>query len=287
METNGILKWFFVLLFTLVLSCTDHLPPQNLRIKSITQTLPNSNGVANITEFNYDNAGRLSYLKSYQTPDSNAAVRATTIYTFDGNNMLLAVTRNFSDLKTEKYQFTYNQAGQINKLDYMATADDVYNMTFEYNGNLLAGSKRKFSFSSVSFDKSIIYNFSNDNLGSASSITTFTKNVSSVTNSVSTYTYDDKINPFYGNFIIPAPNGPARPSQGNFNYYTYYGGIDNFLSLNRNNIVSESIAENYNATYEYTYNIQGLPLSRITRKKNGPQDAGFVDETLVFVYETY
>ncbi|MCF0056072.1 hypothetical protein [Dyadobacter sp. CY356] len=285
METSDILKWCTVLLFTFFLSCTDHLPPQSLRVKSITQTLPNSNGITNITEFNYDNAGRLSNLKSYQLPDSNAAVRSRTIYTYDGNNMLLAVTRNFSDLKTESYQFGYNQAGKVNKLDYSALADDVYKMTFQYSGNMLTGSERKFNFSSVSYIKSVLYNFPGNNLGSVSSVTTFTKNVSSITNSESEYTYDDQVNPFYGNFIIPAPNGPARPSQGNFNYYTYYGGIDNFLSLSKNNIRSESIGD-YQATYDYTYNGQGLPLTRVTKKKNG-QNESYIDETLEYVYETY
>ncbi|WP_159477378.1 hypothetical protein [Dyadobacter sp. 3J3] len=289
MKKIAILQLLF-LLFTTALSCTDHLPPENpsghLRVKSITQTHPNDNGVANVTEFYYAAGNQLSYLKSYQTPDSNLAVRARTIYNFD-DNLLSSVVRNFSDMKSEKYQFTYNQNRQFNKLDYTSTSDDFYNMTFDYNGNVLKESKRKFSFSSISFEKDIQYNFNGSNLQTASSTTTFTKNVSSVTNSTSSYTYDDKINPFYGNFIIPAPNGPTRPSQGNSTYYTFFGGVDNVLSLSENNILSETTTENYTTTYEYTYNTDGLPLTRVTKQNNGPENSNAVTETLLFDYETY
>ena len=91
-----------------------------------------------------------------------------------------------------------------------------------------------------------------------------------------TFTYDTNINPFYGVFVIPAPYIYATAPGGIINFYTFYGGIANELTLSQNNVLSGD-----GATYSYTYNAANLPTSRTTTT------GGSVTETLRFEYETY
>ncbi|GAB3755333.1 hypothetical protein GCM10028817_23300 [Spirosoma pomorum] len=85
-----------------------------------------------------------------------------------------------------------------------------------------------------------------------------------------TYTFDDRLNPFYGVFIIPAPGVfHSFAGAGSFGpYYTLYGGTDNLFNLSRNNVLS-AVTANGTITYSYTYNSSSLPISRITTTAAG------------------
>lgn len=97
-----------------------------------------------------------------------------------------------------------------------------------------------------------------------------------------TYSYDDKLNPFYGVFIIPAPGEFVDSPCGGPN--TLYGGFTNRFNFSQNNLLS---AQSSNGTstsatpYAYTYNTANLPTSRTTTT------GGNVVETLRYEYEPY
>jgi len=68
-----------------------------------------------------------------------------------------------------------------------------------------------------------------------------------------TYTFDDKINPFYGTYIIPAP-GVFMPFAGIGLFgpsYTLHGGIDNMYNLSQNNVRS-TVSSSGTTSYVYT-----------------------------------
>lgn len=279
------------IIFFIVLSCADSLKPdavpENKRIKRISQVLPNAGGVANVTDFKYDLNNNLMSLRSYQTPDSMSAVTSTTFFSRDAGNQVVKVSRFFNNMNREEYTYIYNQAGQVVNLNYKAGPNDMYFMLFQYNGTTPETSTRSFSFSSISFEQKISYHFNGDNLSSALYKTTVGKNLSTVTESTSTFTFDNKINPFYKMPVIPAPNGPAKPSAGNFDYVTYSGGLQNLLYLSRNNVISETIGGSTEITYTYTYSSDNLPVNRVTMKKSTSQTQPAIQETLEFDYEAY
>ncbi|WP_229374917.1 hypothetical protein [Fibrella rubiginis] len=106
-----------------------------------------------------------------------------------------------------------------------------------------------------------------------------------------TYTYDvSGINPFYGNFIIPAPGVflPAGSTSLFGPFYTLYGGIDNPFNLSPRNVETALIVSGTGTTdtrYSYSYNAVGLPTSRTTNVVNGTQQ--LTTEVLRYTYESY
>lgn len=99
-----------------------------------------------------------------------------------------------------------------------------------------------------------------------------------------TYTFDDKLDPFYGVFIIPAPGVflPFASSPGALSpFYMLYGGIDNTLNLSQNNVLSAVSSNGTTTQYSYTYNAANLPASRTTTLNS------VVTEVLRFGYESY
>lgn len=291
MKNNGFLRLILLLIPVInFLSCSDHLPPETpsvkQRIKSITRTLPNDGSISNITTFSYSQNGNLSNLKSYQTPDSNVAIRGHSVVQItDGK--LKEISRKLTNLSEEHYIFTYDPSGKPTTLDYDAGNSDVYKMIFQYSGNKLQSSSRKFTFTPIVYDQFLTYTFTGENLSSVNSTTVLSKNLTSTTTSASVFTYDNNINPFFGSVIIPAPDAISRPTQGNFNYYTYFGGFNNFLHLSKNNVTSEITSNNEETTYTYTYNSEGRPLSRIKMQKYPPLNNNVLVETLKFEYESY
>ena len=282
----------WILFISTVLSCTDHLLPDPLpnrqRIKSLTQVLPETDGATFVSSFAYNPQNQLEFIYSSPIPASIPGKRAITRYSYDSNKNISQVYRSFDDgVNEETYQYTTGSFGQVSQLDYNGGGSDIYNMFFNFNGQQLNTSSRRFKFSSVSYIQDIVYHFTGLNLSSADYTTTVMRNVPATSSGTLAFTYDDKMNPFFGMPVIPAPNGPPRPTSGNFNYYTFSGGLDNLIYLNRNNVLSETSSSPSEKTYEYTYNSDGLPLTRITKRKNTQQNQTVVEETLAFEYETY
>ena len=295
MKKNILLSFStLLLLLSIVLSCTDHFPPDPLpnhqRIKKITQTLPDEPGITYITNFSYTPQGdSLKQLQSYKVPDDPQGLYpVVTRYSFRSGGAV-DVQRNFTSLfPGEFFGYLVNAEGKALQINYYNKQNDNYLMFFTYNGSQLESSRKTFKFSSVSFEQKIWYFFAGNNLSSVKYETTLVKNIPSVTNSESQFTYDDKVNPFYGMLVIPASNvGAATPTTGNFYQYTFAAGLDNFMHLSRNNVLSEKSSTLSETTYSYEYNADGLPTKRITMKKNTPQDQPYVAETIIIEYETY
>ncbi len=279
-----------IILAFIAFSCSDHnspgVPPVKQRIKTITRILPNNGNITEITKFEYNQGGTLIESTSYQSPDSTVAITSKSYYQIvDGK--LIQMIRKLSNATEERYNFTYDSSGKPVILDYDAGNSDVYKINYQYSGVNLVSSNRVFKFSSINYEQDLIYTFTGDNLSKVDYTNKFYKNVMSTSTSTSTFTFDDKINPFYGTVVIPAPTLVARPTQGNFSYYTYFGGIDNLLNLSKNNMLSEITSSNVETTYSYTYNTEGLPTNRIIMQKYPTSSDKILIETMQFEYETY
>ncbi|MVM35968.1 hypothetical protein GO755_38500 [Spirosoma sp. HMF4905] len=281
-----------LLLFISFFGCTDHRIPSvtpgatRLRVKTITQE--GSNGTSKVSAFKYDAQGRLSLIIGYQTPDSSTASLENTIFQYDAQNRLTQAQH--SQIRpgsyTETYTFTYNGAGQVSGLRNMPS---TFGVGIQYNsanqpstytkginvGGLLSSGSGSFTFTGNNVTASSDL-FTVTRLGEPSSAPKYGWSANT------TFTYDDKINPFYGVFIIPAP-GVFLPSAGvgSFGpFYTYYGGIDNKLNFSQNNVASATDG-GVVTLYSYTYNAADLPTKRVTARGNS------VVETLYFEYENY
>lgn len=269
------------------LSCTDRLDPDTppdpgrLRVKTLTQAL--SNNVARVSLFSYDAQGRLSLIIAYQTPDSTVAPVENTSYQYDVQNRLTRVQRTTvrRGSNSETYTYSYNDAGQVFTLSH---SPSTFIITPTYTtASQPSGYSKTIQVSGLSANGGGTFTFTGNDLTLVTERFTVTRSggpaVPVFSSSTSTtYTFDDKINPFYGVFIIPAPGvfGPA-PVSGSFGpYYTYYGGIDNLFNLSQNNVLSGG-----ERTYSYTYNSANLPTRRITTL------GGASVETLSYAYETY
>lgn len=306
MKTSQSLIYLSVLVLAGSLwTCTDHLSPAvspgsttvRLRVKTITQELPNN--LAKVSALRYDGQGRLSSLLTYQTPDSTASEVETSIYQYDGQNRLTGLRheavvypRGSQANPVEQYTYTYNGAGQVSSLSYA----NGFLLSFTYNGaNQLATSGRQFSIPGISVSGGESFTFTGNNLTTLISARTLPlRGPSGDTRSVITYTHDDKINPFYGVYVIPAPypNGFVNMMFSPNTVKTYFGGLENVLNLSRNNVLTEvtnsttTIAGNatngtVSAAYQYEYNASNLPTVRRTTIN------GVLTETLRFGYESY
>ena len=276
-----------LMLITLV-SCTDHEPTDpldRLRVKSITRILPLDvlSGKKNVSAFNYDSYNRIASIVSYETPDSTAAVIGRTTYEYDRDNRVSIIKRSVNPFGSEEYKYTYDSDDKLIILDYDAGNFDAYHITYKYAGNTLESSLRKFNFnSSISFKSEQSFTFSGQNLSKVDIIQTVEKVIPFVSTNALTFTYDDKINPFYGVYMIPSPFLPAKPTNAAFSYYTYYGGYDNFLTLSPANALSQINSSGDETYYEYQYNEAGFPTMRISKNRRS-----LVVETLLYEYEKY
>lgn len=266
-----------------------------LRVKTITQELPDNKNW--ISQLSYDGQGRLASILAFQTPDSTVARVERTTYQYDGNNLLTQAQRRivtrqpFSPLSGETYTYTYNSLGQVESL---SQSTSTARLTMNYSAdNKLSGYGRSISIGGLSSSGGGSFTFV------ASDLTKVTERLSifrtggapsspDLGYSVGkTFTYDDKLNPFYGVFIIPAAGtGPAGMYSGSYNpSYTYFGGIDNTLNLSPHNVLTEVFSNGVTATYQYQYNTTGLPTVRV-KTTSGPNIPTAV-ETLRFDYESY
>ncbi len=259
-----------------------------LRVKSLTRSTPDNSSIKNISNFKYDSDNRLISIISFQTPDSTVALVGRTKYEYDSQNRLTTVKRSLGAASSEEYKYTYNATNQVTSLVYSTDNAEVYTITYKYNGNTLESSLRKYDISySLTFRNNISYSFTGQNLASITSVVDIQRVLPYTSTSSSTFTFDDKLNPFFGVYVIPAPVSPARPVSGQFNYYTYYGGYDNLLTQSKDNLLSEVKTSGEQRNYKYSYNEAGYPTSRTTEAKYPGQPTIFTEETLLFEYESY
>lgn len=288
-----------------LVACSDHLNPAvtpgsattRLRVKTLTLELPN--GLAKVSAFMYDGQGRLSGIKTYQTPDSTLGELETSVYQYDAQNRLTTLRRQailyprgnpFSPV--EHYTFTYNDAGQVAGLSYA----NGFSLTFTYNGaNKLASSRRQFLFSGIDQFGGDSFTFTGNNLTTLNSTRTIpTRGPGGSFKSDVTFTHDDRVNPFYGGYVIPAPYpaGFVNLQSAPGTVETYFGGIENVLNLSENNVLtrvnnntvtigSSTSSTTVRSVYQYQYNAANLPTLRTTTTDN------VLTETIRFDYESY
>lgn len=276
--------------------CADHLfqvvtPGANqLRVKLITQQLTNNASLSTVSAFSYDGQDRLSSILAYQLPDSAVASVENTVYQYDPQHKLTQVQHSVirRGSNGEIYTLAYNAAGQLSQL---ANSPSTFSISPQYNAaNQLTGYSKGISVGGLQSSGGGSLTFTGNNLTSGSEAFSVFRSGGSpsappvYSRSTSTsYTFDDKRNPFYGAFIIPAP-GVFLPFAGTTSFfgpfYTLYGGIDNSFNLSQNNVLS-AVNSSGTTLYRYTYNAANLPTSRTTTTPNG------VTEILRLDYEVY
>ncbi|MDB5239693.1 MAG: hypothetical protein JWP57_318 [Spirosoma sp.] len=317
MTTSRLFTYLMLFMVGGLLSCSDH-PIQSLvtpgstanrlRVKTLTEDLPNNQ--TKVSLFRYDVQGRLSQILAYQTPDSTVSAIEYSNYTYDQQNRLTGLRREAVQYprprdnqqnRVEQYIYTYNPAGQLTEINYV----NGFRVGFSYNSSgQLVSSNRSFSdpIANISLSGSNSFIFTGNNLSTlnSNSFASLRGPVFS-SESVTTYTHDHKVNPFYSVLVIPAPSkgfinlmtgGPAFPVE------TYFGGVDNVLNLSRNNILSEvtnsTSTQNFinptsstlSTIYQYQYNAANLPTVR-TKTTTPALNSTVTVETLRFEYESY
>ena len=291
-------------------TCADHRFPDitpgstvaRLRVKTLTEELPNN--LARVSAFRYDGQSRLSSVISYQTPDSSVAPVQYGVYQYDGQNRLTQLRRESVPFPrpqsnpfypVEQYSYSYNAMGQVSQISYL----NGLTWAYTYNSaNQLASATTGYSHPRFTIEGNLQFTFTGRNLTQTTGGTgirfqgmppgSFTgfPGVSSAT-----YTHDDKVNPFYGVYVIPSALrgfvnillSPSTPG-------ALFGGTDNVLTLSQNNVLSEtppagSFGESI--TYQYQYNAANLPTVRIRTSTFPPPNNTVTVETLRFEYETY
>ena len=264
-----------------------------LRVKTITQELPDNKSW--ISQFSYDGQNRLALILAFQTPDSTVARVERTTYQYDGNNLLTQAQRRIvtrqplSPLREATYTYRYNSIGQVVSLIHAPSDRQLSFGSYSADGKPSSYS-RPGSLSGLIISGGGSFTFTGSNLTMHSerfSVRRLGDPPSAPDYGYSfqrTFTHDDRINPFYGVFIIPAPGvdpGGAFPGYANAFTDTYFGGTDNVLTLSPNNVLTQVTTNNSTTVYQYQYNGANLPTRRITAVE------GSVTQTLNFTYETY
>ena len=303
-----------LLLAGALFACSDHplypvtpgLSAERLRVKTITHLIGLHQNQQKVSLFRYDSQGRLSSITAYLLPDSSLGPVERNTYQYDAQNRLIqhqrVITRPaFYGGTIEQHLVSYNNAGQLSEIRYFNDTDSPGTpiLTFTAtpgftNSNKLQSYQKVLSptfFQSPPSDVRIRselllsnVTFTGDNLTAyhRQFITNDLGSFISTVDSDQTLTYDNKINPFYGFYIIPQPSGTIiNIRERFFSTEAYYGGLDNLFNLSRNNVLSE---ESTNApsitTYEYTYNAANLPTTQTIRRTNFLQK-------IAFEYESY
>ncbi|QDK80131.1 hypothetical protein EXU85_16575 [Spirosoma sp. KCTC 42546] len=270
--------------------CTDHRIPvvtpgaSRLRVKTITQEGPN--GTSKISAFNYDSQGRLSLIIGYQAPDSSTTPVENTVFQYDGQNRLTQALHSEvrRGSRSETYTLAYNAAGQLSGI---GNSPSTFGVGLQYNTPNQITYNKGINVGGLQSSGGGSFTFTGNNLTSSTDVFSIIRlggpNIPVYNRSISTtYAFDEKINPFYGAFVIPAPGVFLPPAGvGSFGpFYTYYGGIDNQFNFSQNNVAS-AITGGGVTLYSYLYNAANLPTKRVTATGNS------VVETLYFEYENY
>lgn len=316
MFTSRLPLWFAcLLLLSQFSSCTDHLnpnpPPARLRVKTLTQSvldapgIPRSSATTRISALAYDAQNRLSMITTYQTPDSSAATVEHTIYQYDAQNRISQLRRDvtlrplnvFDPNQYEVYTFNYTGTGQVAAINYSNNGPNGggWQVQPTYNAdNRVVSSYKTFIVGGFTYKENSAYIYTANNLTFATSTSTTDVKQTILPGKLdATYTYDTKINPFYGLYVIPAPGRVAGiPTGPVFMYYTYYGGIANLFNLSQNNVLSSSFSYGgplpyQESTYSYVYNSDNYPTARYTTTVNVFTQDVLYKETLLYEYETY
>lgn len=309
-----------LLLAGALFACSDHrLPPitpgvsaERLRVKTITQVsglFDTDPSYQKVSLFGYDSHGRLSSIIAYLLPDSSQGPVERNTYQYDAQNRLIqhqrVITRPyFYKGTTERHLISYNSAGQVAEIRYFNDNDSPGTPILTFTATpQFTSSNKLHSYHKVlspTFFRSppsdvrlraelLLSNitFTSDNLTAYHSQAIFDDfgGGYSTTDSDQRLTYDNKINPFYGLFIIPEPIGNIiNIRERIFSSRTYYGGLDNLINLSRNNVLSVETSNAPSlATYEYTYNSSNLPTSRTFIS---PYSVG-VNQKILLEYESY
>lgn len=318
MTSASIHRALLGLLITLLgVACSDHRIPAvspglsttKLRVKSITHLTGLPENQVKVSQFQYDDRGRLLTVIAYQVADSSQGPVERNTYQYDGQNRLIQhkriITRPLSYKgTTEQHHLTYNSVGLIDQITYANDIDSpgtlkliyTYQPQFNHANKLTSSAKiTSQTFFQNAFPDYLIQadvhlsaiQFTGDNLTSYHFQNTFaTGSLLNIVDSDNALTYDDKINPFYGIYLIPLPLGYIQDIRNGFFFYpAYYGGLDNLLIASRNNVLTETTSNAPSlTTYAYTYNGAGLPLTRI---KKILTNAASVEEKLRFEFESY
>ena len=283
-------------------SITPGSPTTRMRVKTLTLDLPNNQ--AKVGSFTYDGQGRLNSILTYQTPDSTISDIQYSNYQYDGQNRLTQLRRSVlphprpqgSQLNfIEQYSYSYNATGQVSQISHSGGLT----WTFGYNSiEQLTNGNVFFSHPRFSIRGALAFTFTGNNLTQTvggTGITFQGMPPGSSTGfpgvSTATYTHDDKLNPFYGVFVIPSPfGGPANILSGPNIPTTLFGGIDNVLNLSQNNVLTDtppSGSFRESITYQYQYNAANLPTVRIKTSTFPAPNNTVTVETLRFGYESY
>jgi YD repeat-containing protein len=295
MKTKRLLAGILCLLIAgEFMGCSDHLgqvitPGANrMRVKTITQVTGTAS-VSMVSAFSYDVQGRLNLITAYQLPDSTVAPVENTLYQYDAQSRLTQVrhTTVRRGSNSETYTLTYNSTNQVVQL---SNSISTFNISPQYNsGNLVTGYRKGIAVGGLSSTGGGTLTFTGNNVTASSDVFSVFRTGGSPTAPAvysrsinTTYTFDDKLNPFYGVFIIPAPGVfHSFAGTGSFGpYHTLYGGTDNLFNLSRNNVLV-AVTANETTNYRYTYNSSSLPTSRITTTTTG------ISEILRYDYESY
>ncbi len=265
------------------------LAAARLRVKSMSEALPGNS--ARLTTFMYDREGRLSGVQAVQTPDSTWATTERNYYQYDAKNQLIkhqhqiVVPASYTLVAplAEEHQFDYNTGGQLTEIRYKAsngvplrpnqTIVDLSEL--EGSGRLgyvlrpvydaakkVIGSQKAYSWQSTSATYVSDYSYTGDLVTGVRTLTT----INGTTSGPQTYalSYDTKINPFYGVYVVPG----------------YFGGIANWF-LNLSTLSPNNITRVEGVSYRYEYNSASLPTVRYTVIDDK------VIQTLRFAYESY
>lgn len=290
MNFTRIVNWILCITASSLLSCRDHPNPDitpgltlaRLRVKTLTLQFPNN--TAKVSGFRYDQQGRLRVIHTYQFPDSTVADVENSVYQYDAQNRLVQLRREVvlfpsgsQPNPVELYTFGYNAVGLLTDLAYL----NGFSLMYGYDSaNRLINSRREWGFRRYELRGTDTLTYTRNNVTRVTTNRFFTTN----TRSISTYSYDTKVNPFYGFFVIPAPYPEGfvnleRTLGGTVR--TYFGGVDNLLNLSQNNVLSEASTISGTVTYQYDYNSANLPTVRRAMVN------GVLREVLLFEYEAY
>lgn len=286
------LRFISLFLLTTVFACSDHrfpgLDPDRLRLKTLTEE---TGGQRSISEFQYDQQGKLSGIQTIQSIESIPNRWHQSTYTYDNQNRLSQLQRvirredpqQTPKTNTDRYTFSYTGTGQIAEIRYVSdvvagllfVCKPQYDATNQIVGNQVDGFN---GYQSSQFTSQYVY--TNTNL-TATHITF----VPSGHTSSHHFTYDSQVNPFYG-IIMPITTLNINPLPIDpisiFVYPAKYAGIANLMSLSRNNV----LIDGWNK-YAYTYNSSGLPTSRTSFFAAGAPQEFIVSGQLYFEYESY
>lgn len=296
-KTRHFLGLIILLLIGGLYSCLDHRLPvitpgsNQLRVKTIIQQSINQqatpgSSVSVVSAFSYDNQNRISSILAYQLPDSTAAPVEKTIYQYDTQSRLTKVKH--SDVRVASRSETYTLTYEAGNLSGIRNDPSTFGIstTYDATNHPANFTKSVVPLGGLQFSDSGSFTYTGNNLtasiekvlfirlGEPRPLADYTVNT--------TYTYDDKLNPFYGAFIVPAL-GSYQPGllQGGGVASTLYGGIDNRLNFSQNNVLSAVSDGGTTTTYAYTYNAANLPTTRLTTTGGG------VTEIRRFEYEPY